>query len=139
MKTTIQEVSKKLRKIDLCMMSTLTGRGQIASRPMSNNQDVDYDGTSYFFTRKDSKLIRDVKKNANVTLQFSGKDNFFASVEGKAKLYTGVEKLKEHWQKKLDTWFEQGPETPDVVMIEVKAKRVKVWQDYDEAEIKLTN
>jgi general stress protein 26 len=32
----LNDISSKMRKLDICMMSTQTLRGNIASRPMSN-------------------------------------------------------------------------------------------------------
>ena len=47
---TIGEISKRMAGIDIAVLSTHTEGGQIANRPMSNNGDVEYDGTSYYFT-----------------------------------------------------------------------------------------
>ena len=46
----IDEISKRMAGIDIAILSTHTENGQIANRPMSNNGDVTYDGTSYYFT-----------------------------------------------------------------------------------------
>jgi general stress protein 26 len=34
----------------------------------------------------------------------------------------------------LDNWFDQGVATPNLVLIKVKAKRIKFWDDGDEGE-----
>ena len=47
---TIEDISKRMAGIDIAILSTHTQNGQIANRPMSNNGDVAYDGTSYYFT-----------------------------------------------------------------------------------------
>ncbi len=46
---TIEEISKRMAGIDIAILSTHTDGGRIANRPMSNNGDVKYDGTSYYF------------------------------------------------------------------------------------------
>ena len=46
----LADLATKMRGIDIAMLSTRTAGGEIASRPMSNNGDVDDDGDSYFFT-----------------------------------------------------------------------------------------
>lgn len=51
----ISELSRKLSKIDFCMLNTHDPAGQINSRPMSNNGDVEYDGDSWFFSYEDTK------------------------------------------------------------------------------------
>ncbi len=55
---TMEELAKKLGKIDFCMLNT-TGPESIISRPMSNNGDVEYDGDSWFFSYEDTKKVRD--------------------------------------------------------------------------------
>jgi general stress protein 26 len=75
-KKSLHEVSQKLRNLDLCMMTTIT----------KNNGDVEYDGNSYFFTWRKSRLAKDLKKNSHVNLAFNGKKALFVSVAGKAKL-----------------------------------------------------
>lgn len=43
---TVSEIAEKMKDIDFCMLTTVTEGGQLSSRPMSNNRDVDYDGDS---------------------------------------------------------------------------------------------
>jgi general stress protein 26 len=40
-----------------------------------------------------------------------------------------------HWVH--DLWFEQGVDTPDLVLIKVHAKRIKYWEGEDEGEVTL--
>jgi len=44
-------------------------------------------------------------------------------------------KFAEHWSKDLDRWFKQGVDTPDLVMIEVRAQRLHYWDGEDEGEV----
>jgi general stress protein 26 len=123
-----------MRKLDLCMMTTFTSRGMISSRPMSNNGDVKYDGNSYFFTTTEGHLVKDLKKNAHVNLAFNGPKKLFVSVTGEAKIITDRATMQEHWVDELDNWFEDGVDSPDLVLIKVKAKRIKYWQKETEGE-----
>lgn len=41
---TLEELSSRLRKIDFCLLCTQREDGRMATRPMSNNGDVEYDG-----------------------------------------------------------------------------------------------
>lgn len=134
---TLKDVSKIMRKLDLCMLTTTTSHGMLASRPMSNNGDVEYDGNSYFFTWKNSRSVQDIEKDNHVNLTFQGKNDIFISVSGKASLVTSREKMEEHWLDELDKWFENGLDTSGIVMIVVKADRVKYWQNEEEGEVKL--
>lgn len=134
-KKSLKEISKKMRSLDVCMMSTGSGSA-VVSRPMSTNGDVEYDGNSYFFTWEDSKLVKDLKKKPAVNLAFHGKRDLFVSVTGKAKVVRDQAKFEEHWVKSLDAWFKDGPQTEGVVMLVVAAKRVTYWQREEMGEFK---
>jgi len=134
---TLSDLSEKMRDIDIAMLSTHTDGGAIAARPMSNNREVDYDGSSYYFTWEESRMVDDIRENPKVSLTFQGKKAFSIAVEGKAKLTTDKKDFKEHWTPDLDAWFEDGIDTKGVVMITVKATRVHYWNGEDEGEVKL--
>ena len=59
MTKTLEDISHAMRKIDFTMLTTVAADGGLASRPMSNNQDVDYDGDSHFFSLEDTDRPRD--------------------------------------------------------------------------------
>ena len=136
-KVSLKKLSKMMRDLDLCMMSTFTSGGMIASRPMSNNKDVEYDGYSYFFTDGKTKLVSDLKKNKHVNLSFVGDGKLFVSVSGAVNLITNKTKMNDHWVPDLDKWFKDGIDTPGLTMIEVKAKHIKFWQKEKEGEVTL--
>jgi general stress protein 26 len=133
---TLKDVSKKMSKIDICMMTTQAPNGNLTSRPMSNNGDVEYDGNSYFFTFEDTELVRELKQNDNMNLSFQGKDWFYISITGEGQLIKDKETLKEHWVPSLKRWFEDGVDTPGIIMVHVKAGGVKYWDGEEEGEVK---
>ena len=87
----LKSITKLMKGLDLCMFTTTDGRGISSSRPMSNNHDVDYDGTSYFFTWKDTRTVKEIQKNPNVSLQFATKGilgkPLFISIAGHAETH----------------------------------------------------
>jgi len=133
----LSDISKMMSKLDICMMSTIAFDGTIASRPMSNNGDVEYDGNSYFFSYDQSEVVNELKENDNINLTFTGKDQLYISITGKALLTTDKEILKEHWLEELAQWFKQGIETPGIILIHVKADQLKFWHKEKEGEVKL--
>lgn len=133
----LSEVAKKMRDIDIAMLSTHTDGGAIAARPMSNNGDVEYDGDSYYFTWEKSRMVDDIRKNSKVGLSFQGKKAFSIAVEGEADVIKDKEAFKEHWTPDLDDWFKDGIDTKGVVMIKVSAVRAHYWDGEDEGEVKL--
>jgi general stress protein 26 len=143
----LPDISEAMRDIDFCMLATRAANGGIAARPMSTNREVEYEGTSWFFTCDHHTIVADIEREPAVGLSFQGKaglkglvgaPGMFIHVEGRAKLVRDKARFAEHWHKNLDLWFEQGIDTPGVVMIEVAADRIHYWDGMDEGEIKLT-
>lgn len=134
---TLSDLSKRMREIDIAMLTTHTEDGELASRPMSNNRDVEYDGTSYYFTEDNSRMIDDIEQNPKVLLSFQSKDGFFIAAQSEASIIRDKEELKEHWTDKLNQWFEDGVDTNGLVMIKVSAKRIDYWDGQENGEVKV--
>ncbi len=136
---TLSDLSEKMRRIDICMLSTHSENGTIAGRPMSNNGDVEYDGDSYYFTWEDAQMVTDIERDPKVALAFQGEDAFSVAVEGEAELIRDRSAFEEHWTDDLDEWFEDGPDTEGIVMIKVRATRVHYWDGEENGEVKLAS
>jgi general stress protein 26 len=141
MTKTLSDLSEKMRDIDFAMLSTRTEGGAIGSRPMSNNAQVEYDGDSFYFALDSARSVHDIAADPQVGLSFLGKSGmlglrpFFVAVEGKAELIRDKGQFEAHWTPDLDRWFEQGVDTPGLVLIKVHAARVHYWDGEDEGEI----
>jgi len=128
-------------RIDIAILSTHTENGQIANRPMSNNGDVKYYGTSYyFFTFEQARTVADIEANNKVALGFTSEGGIFSNaiyvaVEGVAELIRDKATFEAHWTSDLDRWFENGVDTPGVVLIRVKATRITYWDGEEEGEV----
>lgn len=129
----MDDLSKRIRKIDFCMMCTRRDDGRIATRPMSNNGDVDYDGDSWFFSYEDTAKISQISRDNNVTLTFTeppsmlGKPGIFIAIDGAAELIADQSRFEEHWTSGLDRWFPEGTQTPGLVLIKVRANAIHYW------------
>lgn len=140
---TLADLAKKMSGIDIAMLSTKSKSGRIACRPMSNNGDVDFDGDSYYFTRERSRLVDEIEQDDHVSLAFSVEpgllsgDGLFVAVEGRAQVIRDKRAFEAHWNSDLDTWFEQGAETPGLVMLKVHAERIAYWNGANQGEIAL--
>lgn len=138
---TITDLAQRMRRIDFGMLSTRTEGGAFASRPMSNNGEVEYDGTSYFFSYDSARTIGDIERDRQVGLTFTGsagllgKPPLFVAVEGNAELVRDKSAFAERWTKELDRWFPQGVDTPGLILIKVSAERIHYWDGMDEGEI----
>lgn len=142
MTKSLADIAKDMAGIDIAILSTHTEGGQIANRPMSNNGDVAYDGTSYYFALQSTRVISDIEGNPKVALGFSSEagifsDGIYIAVEGEADLVRDKAAFQRHWNSDLDKWFEQGIETPGLVLIRVNAKRLTCWKGREEFDVKL--
>jgi general stress protein 26 len=136
----IGDISKQMAGIDIAILSTHTENGQISNRPMSNNGDVTYDGTSYYFTFEQARTVADIEANPRVALGFTGQggifsDAIYVAVEGHAELIREKAAFKAHWTGDLDRWFDKGVDTPNIVLIKVKATRITYWDGENEGEV----
>jgi len=140
---TLTQLSEKMKDIDFTILSTHTDGGEIAGRPMSNNREVEYDGSSYFFTWEKSRMVEDIKVTPKVALSFQGnksllgKPPIMINVEGSAEIIRDKTAFAEHWSPDLDRWFEQGIDTAGLVMLKVNASRIHYWDGEDEGELQV--
>jgi general stress protein 26 len=144
MPKTLADIAEMMRDIDFAMLSTLSDGGAIASRPMSNNRDVDYDGDNWFFALDDTRLFADIAANPQVGLAFQGKSGLlgmkpvFVHIEGKAELIKDKAAFAERWTKDLEMWFKQGVDTPGLALIQVHGTRAHYWDGEDQGDLVLS-
>lgn len=142
---TLPEISAEIRKIDFCMLVTRAQDGSLAGRPMSNNQEVAYEGTSYFFSYDDTRTIEDIASDASTGMTYrtlagpDGAPGMFIHVEGEAEIVKDKARFADHWEKSLDRWFPEGTDTDGLVMLEIPAKRIHYWDGEDEGEVDLSS
>jgi general stress protein 26 len=141
----IKDVAEALKNIDFVMFNTHTDGGWIAGRPMSNNHDVEYDGDSWFFVDRTSRTFLDVRQDPKVTISAQGatgllgKPPMFLSIEGTAEIITDADALAEHWTRDLNRWWPDGPQTPSVALLKIRAERVHYWDGEEQGEVPLSN
>ena len=138
---TFSDITEKVRDIDFAMLPTRTESGEIAGRPMSNNRDVEYDGDSFFFTWEQARSVADIERDPKVALSYSGSKGLlgqppvFIAIQGEAELIRDKAEFEAHWTKGLERWFEDGVDTPGLVLIKVHANRIHYWDGENEGEV----
>lgn len=137
----LEDLAKKMAKLDFAMLTTASPDGGTTARPMSNNGDVEYRGDSYFFAYRDSRKIAEIEADDAVLLSYTGAAGMlggpplFVAVEGRASLIDDKATFAEHWTKDLDRYFPDGVDTPGIVMIKVHAEQIRYWDGGDEGEL----
>ncbi len=139
----LEELAAKMAGIDIAILTTRMAGGQLAGRPMSNNGDVKFNGESYYFTYEDTHTVADIGRDPNVGLAYQGSAKLFQSskfyvfVEGQASLIRDKAVFREHWHAELDKWFENGIDSPDIVLIKVQAEQIRFWDGMKHGGVKL--
>ncbi|MBN8806849.1 MAG: pyridoxamine 5'-phosphate oxidase family protein [Sphingomonas sp.] len=141
MPKTLKDIAETMRDIDFTMLSTRASDGGVAARPMSNNRDVDYDGDSWFFALDDTEMVADIQRDSHVGLTLHGntgllgKPPMFIAAAGKAELIRDKAAFEAHWNSDLERWFEQGTDTPGLVLIKVHADKLHYWDGDEQGEV----
>ena len=73
MTKTLAEISEAMKDIDFCMLVSRAEDGSLGGRPMSNNREVEFEGTSRFFTCDHHRSVADIERDPSVGLSYQGK------------------------------------------------------------------
>lgn len=125
-------IAEKMKNLDFCMMVTDDGKNGSQSRPMSNNSEVEYDGTSWFFSYDDTAKVKQITNDPKVSLIYQGENMLFIDCQGSASIIREKDMIEEKWIKSLERWFPEGPETPGICLIKVEAEHVQFWHKEEE-------
>ena len=118
-KNVLKDISLRMKRLDMAMLTTQTGKGLLTDSPLRHNDQAEFDGHSFYFTFGKSAVVRDIEANPKVNVAFMGEDDSCISVTGKAKVVRDKSAMLKYWSKDLDDYFIEGIDTPDIVMIHV--------------------
>ncbi len=124
----ITEIKKLISKTDACMMTTISIDGKINSRPMLCNHQIDGLKNLFFFCMKDSIKVSDLQNNNKISLIFSDSTNgLYANIQGIATITDNKSEMAQHWDKKLDVWWKDQENTPNICMIHCHNETIRYW------------
>lgn len=142
MPTIEQEVNMKklaamIRGIKIAMLTTLSADGTLHSRPMAT-QDVEFDGTLWFFTAAGSAKMSEIRQYPQVSVSYaSADDHRYVSLSGRASLIQDAEKMKELWSPVYRAWFPQGLDDPELALMRVDVDKAEYWDMLSAAMVDL--
>ena len=124
----LQKLRELVKEIDFCMLTTVDETGDLHSRPMSSNGDIDHDGDIWFFTSASSHKVSEIEKLPKVNVSFADPDNqHYISISGNAQLVRDRDKIDELWRPEFKMWFPEGKDDPDVALLRVSLKKAEYW------------
>ena len=124
----LQKLRELVKDIDFCMLTTVDEAGDLHSRPMSSNGDIDADGDIWFFTNASSHKVSEIAKLPKVNVSFADPDNQrYISVTGTAQLVRDRAKIDELWRPEFKIWFPEGKEDPEVALLRISLEKAEYW------------
>lgn len=112
-----------------CMLAHRHTDGSLHSHPMTTqNKELNDDGCLYFFVSRTSEVGQRLQSDGNVNLAYAnpGKDTW-VSVTGKASVRDDMAKKKELFNTMAKAWFPDGPEDPNMELVEVRITEAEYW------------
>ena len=114
--------------IDYANFTTRGSEGApLHARPMAYRKCED-DGDLWFFTKKDSRKVREIGADPQVLVSFAdSKRQSFVSITGRSEVVADRARVRALWSEIYRTWFPGGPEDDNVVLIRVRAEHAEYW------------
>lgn len=124
----LQKLREMVKDIDFCMLTTVDENGDLHSRPMSVNGDIDPDGDLWFFTNASSHKVTEISKLPKVNVSFADPDNqHYVSITGRAQLVRDRNKIDELWKPEFKIWFPEGKDDPQIALLRVNLEKAEYW------------
>jgi general stress protein 26 len=136
----IDQLRTLIRDIEYAMLTTVDDDGSLHSRPMSIFSDIDADGTLWFFTSADSHKVFEIERRQQVNISLSSPNKQrYISMLGIAELVRDRNELQEKWQPKLQTWFPQGLDEPNLALLKVNISKADYWDSPSSSRSQIIN
>lgn len=111
----------------------------LSGRPMGINE-VDEDGTMWFFTKESSNKVDEIQESKKVSIAVTNESsNNHLMIHGTAVLVNDKNKMKELWNPIMKTWFPLGLDDPDMTLIKVTLNEVNYWDSSSSKMVVLFN
>ena len=124
----LQKLRELVKDIDFCMLTTVDEKGDLHSRPMSSNGDIDHKGDIWFFTNASSHKVSEIEKLSKVNVSFADPDKqHYISISGNAQLVRDQHKIEELWRPEFKMWFPEGKDDPDIALLRVSLEKAEYW------------
>ena len=124
----LQKLRELVKDIDFCMLTTVAENGDLHSRPMSSNGDIDSAGALWFFTSASAHKVHEIEKLPKVNVSFADPDNqHYVSISGTAQLVRDRNMIDELWRPEFKMWFPNGKDDPDVALLRVSPEKAEYW------------
>ena len=125
-----RKVIDLIEGIDYALFTTRGSDGApLHARPMAYRK-VEDDGDLWFFTKRDSRKVRELHADPQVLVAFSDpRKQHFVSISGRSEIVADRAKVAAYWSEIYRAWFPGGPADENVVLIRVNAEHAEYWDN----------
>lgn len=124
----LNKLREMIKDIDFCMLTTIDENGDLHSRPMSSNGQIDPNGDLWFFTSASSHKVSEVANSPKVNVSFADPENQkYISTSGRAELIGDRRKIEELWKPEFKIWFPKGKDDPEIALLKVNLEKAEYW------------
>lgn len=124
----ITKIQEMLAKFDAAMLITQSHHQTPHARPMAIAR-VEPDCRLWFFTGRDSAKVHEIQDDQHVLIACQEDRSRYISLSGTAELVSDRAKARELWKETYQTWFPQGVDDPNLLLILVRPKEVEYWDN----------
>ena len=124
----LQKLKELVKDIDFCMFTTVDESGDLHSRPMSANGEIDPNGDLWFFTDITAQKVAEGKSSPKVNVSFADPANqHYVSITGVAQLVRDRKKIEELWKPEFKLWFPEGQDDPKIALLRITLEKGEYW------------
>jgi len=124
----LEKLRDLIKDIDFCMLTTVDEDGDLHSRPMSSNGEIDRDGDIWFFTNSSSHKVSEIARLPKVNVSFADPENQrYVSVSGTGQMVRDQKKIEELWKPEFKIWFPKGKDDPEIALLKVNLEKAEYW------------
>lgn len=135
---TRRKLWEKIKDIKFGMLTTYDPLLRaLRSRPMTNQQ-VEFDGTLWFFISDQTAASREVLIDHTVNVSYADPDStMFVSVSGTAEVVDDREKASQLWNPLYKAWFPKGLDDPHLRLLKVTVSDAEYWDSPSSTMVQL--
>lgn len=123
-----ERLLKLLKTFSTAMLITHAGDNHLRARPMAIAQ-VDGFGIIWFISAQDTAKIHEIEEDTRVHLVCQSDHSAYLSISGRGTLVNNREKIKDVWDESYKTWFPNGVDDPEIVLISVRLDEAEYWDN----------
>ncbi|OWJ76140.1 pyridoxamine 5'-phosphate oxidase family protein [Haematobacter genomosp. 1] len=121
----------KALKSDMTVMLGISGKDDSHTRPMTALFEGEEGGPVWFFTSRDSELVRGLgdKTSLAIATFTSEGHGIFACLHGSLTVDNDRAVVDRLWNRHIAAWYEEGKDDPKLALLRFDPESAEIWKD----------